>query len=121
MKKNQTKGSIPKLDLSKVKEKYKNNMDNKIIINDNHVKSNRSNNEYIEKLKFQLKIAKNAIKMFKKKIERMSMIIGNQKHELAKYKSKFELLEFQAKKTGASTFDRSNNVNNTSMVTIILF
>ena len=116
MKKQLTRGAVPKLDLTKVKEKYRNN-DNKVIVADKVNKSNRSNNEYIEKLKFQLKVAKNTIKIFKKKFERLNRIIGLQKEEIAKSKSKIELLEIHIRKTGASTYDRSNNnVNNTSMV-----
>jgi hypothetical protein len=120
MKKGVNRGAVPKLDLTKVKEKYKNN-DNKIIIADKFNKSNRSNNEYIEKLKFQLNVAKNTIKIFKKKFERLNRIIGLQKEEMAKSKSKIELLEIHIRKTGASTYDRSNNVNNTSMVILIKY
>jgi hypothetical protein len=119
MKKNLIKGEVPKLDLTKVKEKYKNNNDNKVIVADKINKSNRSNNEYIEKLKFQLKVAKNTIKMFKNKLERLNKLVGLQKEEMAKSKSKIELLEIHLRKTGASTHDRSNNnFNNTSMVVI---
>lgn len=119
MKKRVVKGDVPKLDLTKVKEKYKDNANNKVIVADKINKSNRSNNEYIEKLKFQLKVCKNTIKTFKRKMEKLNRIISLQKQEIARSKSKIELLEIQMKKTGASTYDRSNNnVNNTSMVIV---
>jgi hypothetical protein len=117
MKKYVVKGAVPKLDFRKVKEKYKNNNDNKVIVADKINKSNRSNNEYIDKLKFQLKVAKNTIKAYKNKLDKLNQMIGLQKEEMAKSKSKIELLEIHIRKTGASTYDRSNNnLNNTSMV-----
>ncbi len=119
--------SIPKLDLSIVKAKYhasKNVEIAEVLVK----KSNRSSNEYIEKLKFQLKVCKNTLINLKKKIEKYKRIFQVQKQTLINLKNKNESLEMQLKKstTGGSTYDEanSNSVNkketNTSMVLIIL-
>lgn len=118
--------SIPKLDLSLVKAKYhapKNIQIAEVYVN----KSNRSSNEYIEKLKFQLKVCKNTVNNMKKKIEKYKKIFQSQRQTLINLKNKNELLEMQLKKstTGGSSYDEANsNSNNkkemnTSMVNII--
>jgi hypothetical protein len=116
MKRCVTENLVPKLDLSKLKEKYKEPGNNKVLIANKISKSNRSNVEYIEKLKFQLKICKNTIKAFKHKFEKMQKLINLQKQEIAKTKSKLELIEIKYKKSGGSTYHNSHKLNNTSMV-----
>ena len=112
--------SIPKLDLSLVKAKY--HAPKNIEIAEVHVKkSNRSSNEYIEKLKFQLKVFKNTVDMMKKKIEKYKRIFQAQKRTLINLKNTNEHLEMQLKKCSRSTYDdNSNSINkkevNTSMV-----
>lgn len=109
---------IPKLDLTKVKGKYQ-SLGNNIQIAEGHAKSNRSSNEYIEKLKFQLKACKNTIRMMKRKIDKYKNAYSVQKQQIAKLKTKCELLDLQLKKSGSSTNDEQSNkkdVNNTSMV-----
>lgn len=115
---NTTVSLIPKLDLTKLKSKYtalKN-----VEIAECKAKSNRSNNEYIEKLKFQSKVCKNSVKIMQKKIEKYKKIFDIQKQQIVKLKNKNELLEIQMKKSQASTNDDNSNVrkdvNNTSMV-----
>jgi galactokinase len=114
-------GMVPKLDMTKVREKYKDANNNKVMIANTINKSNRSNLEYIEKLKFQLKMCKNTIKAFKQKFEKMNKLITIQKGELAKTKSKIELLELKYKRSEASTYDNSHKMNNTSMVRYHLY
>lgn len=117
--------AVPKLDLTKVKEKYstQNKVEIAEINNKDYKKSHRSSRDYIEKLKFQLKACKNVIKAFKTKIEKYKKFFHVQKQAIASYKSKNELLELQLKKSNASTNDEySNNkkdINNTSMVSIL--
>lgn len=112
---------IPKLDLSIVKNKYA-TQNNKVTIAEPQQKSNRSNHEYIEKLKFQLKICKNTISIYKKKLDKYKTIVESNKIQIKKLKTRNELLELQQKKSGASTNDETshkNYMNNTSMVKLI--
>jgi hypothetical protein len=117
--------AIPKLDLSLVKAKY--HAPKNVQIAEVYAKkSNRSSNEYIEKLKFQLKVCKNTVNSMKKKIEKFKRTFQAQKQTLIDLKNKNESLEMQLKKStaGRSTYDEanSNSANkkdiNTSMVRI---
>jgi hypothetical protein len=111
---------IPKLDFSKVHAKYTATPNNIQIANGGHVKTNRSSNEYIEKLKFQLKVCKNTIKLFKKKFEKYKQVFHSQKSEILRLRSKFELQE--RKSGGPPTYEQETshktNVHNTTMVFI---
>lgn len=113
---------IPKLDFSSVQEKYK-TQNNKVVIAQTKPKSNRSSTEYIEKLRFQLKVCKNTVNILKKKLEKFRDILNKYKSQVSKLKVKNELLDIQLKKSGNSTTDnnsRSKNIQNTSMVSIKL-
>jgi hypothetical protein len=116
--------SIPKLDLTLVKAKY-HAAKNVQIAEVNVKKSNRSSNEYIEKLKFQLKVYRNTVNMMKKKIEKYKRIFQAQKTTLINLKNNNEMLEMQLKKCTGSTYDENSNSNNkkeinTSMVTFLI-
>ncbi len=115
--------NVPKLDLTVVKEKYHNpkNVEVAEVINFNK-NTNRSNNEYIDKLKFQMKICKNTIKKLQKKLDKYKRGFEVQKTALINIKHRNELLENELRKTGNSTFLtceetlKKETVNNTSMV-----
>ncbi len=113
--------SIPKLDLTNVKAKY-HNPKNIEIAEVNNIKtkiSNRSTNEYIDKLKFQLKTFNNEIKATKKKLEKYKKVFHVQKITIDKLKAKNEILESQLKKCTPSTNDDTSTNKkdmNTSMV-----
>jgi hypothetical protein len=122
---NMNKSSIiPKLDFSKVHAKYSSTPNNvQIAQNIGYVKSNRSSNEYIEKLKFQLKVCKNTIKLLKKKFEKYKRVFQVQKNEILKLRTKIELQEIQGKKSSSpNTYEQETThkttVNNTTMVRI---
>jgi hypothetical protein len=112
--------SVPKLDLSNVKAKYHHPKNIEIAEVNNNKETNRSANEYIEKLKFQLKVCKSTIKVMKKKIEKFKRIFEVQKNTIVSLKNKNELLDLQLKKSTGSTYDELSNtkkdINNTSMV-----
>jgi hypothetical protein len=116
---------IPKLDLTNVKAKY-HNLKNIEIAEVNNVKnsSNRSSNEYIEKLKFQLKVCKNTMKIMKKKHEKYKKDFQVHKQTIIDLKNKNEILELQLKKSPVSTNDDTRkykkDVTNTSMVYFFL-
>ena len=113
--------NIPKLDLSSVQAKY-NLQNNKVTIAEIQPKSNRSSTEYIEKLRFQIKVCKNTVNILKKKLEKYRDILDKYKSKISKLKVKNELLSIQLKKSNNSTNDgnsRNPNVNNTSMVNLI--
>ena len=108
---------VPKLDLSKVKNKYATGSNNINIIDT--IKCQDNNEEYIEKLKFQLKVCKNTIKIYKKNFEKLKNTLKSHKQELVIARCKIEVLE---KKLGSSTYEGSlKNINNTSMVYYLLF
>jgi hypothetical protein len=112
--------SIPKLDLSTVNAKYHHPKNIQIAEVQHNKETNRSSNEYIEKLKFQLKVCKNTIKVIKRKVEKYKRVIQVQKNTIVSLKNKNELLELQLKKSTGSTYDELSNtkkdINNTSMV-----
>jgi hypothetical protein len=110
---------IPKLDLTEVKAKYHaaKNVEIAEVFNKN---SNRSSSEYIEKLRFQLKICKNTILIMKRKILKFKRIFQVQKQTITSLKTKNELVDSQVKRSAGSTNDdtRGNKKDmNTSMVT----
>jgi hypothetical protein len=111
---------IPKLDFSKVYTKYTTTPNNYQIAQNGYIKSNRSSNEYIEKLKFQLKVCKNTVKLFKKKFEKYKRVFQAQRSEIFKLRTKIELQEIQKKKEPLTyeqeTTHKTTNVNNTTMV-----
>ena len=113
---------IPKLDLTNVKSKYHNPKNVEIAEVKDFVKNtNRSSDEYIEKLKFQMKVCKNTVKIMKKKIEKYKRIFQVQKQTIINLKNRNELLELQLKKSTASTNDdmslgNKKDIHNTSMV-----
>jgi hypothetical protein len=116
-------GLIPKLDFSKVNSKYQ-QLKHVEIAEANAKKSNRSSNDYIEKLKFQLKVCKSTITGYKKKVLKYKKMVQILKQHLTNTKNKNEVLEVQLKKSGASTNDydpssNNKNINNTSMVSLI--
>jgi len=117
-----TQMSIPKLDLSCLKAKY-HAYKNVEIAEVNVKKSNRSSNEYIDKLKFQLKVYKSTLNLLKKKLEKYKRVFQAQKQTLIKMKNNHELLDQQFKKSTGSTLDQNSNSQNkkdvnTSMVKI---
>jgi hypothetical protein len=113
---------IPKLDFSKVHAKYVSTPNNVQIAPNGVAKSNRSSNEYIEKLKFQLKVCKNTVKLFKKKFEKYKRVFQLQKSEILRLRTKLELQEMQRKSGRPPTYEQetthktSGCVNNTTMV-----
>jgi hypothetical protein len=114
--------TIPKLDLSCLKAKY-HAYKNVEIAEVNVKKSNRSANEYIDKLKFQLKVCKNTLNLLKKKLEKYKRVFHAQKQTLIIMKNKQEILDQQLKKSTGSTLDENSNSHNkkdvnTSLVTI---
>ncbi len=117
--------SVPKLDLSGVKEKYHapKHIQIAAVENNKEKSTNRSTIDYIDKLKFQLKVCKNSIRMFKKKIEKYKRIFEVQKNQLISLKNKNELIEMQFKKLSGSTYDEisshvKRDINDTSMVNL---
>lgn len=117
--------SIPKLDLSTVNAKYHHPKNIQIAEIQHNKETNRSANEYIEKLKFQLKVCKSTIKVVKKKVEKYKRVIQVQKNTIVSLKNKNELLDLQLKKSTGSTYDELSNtkkdINNTSMVKYYIF
>jgi hypothetical protein len=115
--------SIPKLDLTTVNAKYHHPKNIQIAEVQHNKETNRSANEYIEKLKFQLKVCKSTIKVIKKKVEKYKRVIQVQKNTIVSLKNKNELLDLQLKKSTGSTYDELSNtkkdINNTSMVKLI--
>lgn len=114
---------IPKLDLTNVKAKYHNAKNVEIAEVNNNKVSNRSSNEYIEKLKFQLKVCKNTVKIIRKKLDKYKRVFQVQKQTIINLKNKNEFIEMQLKKSTGSTNDETSNtkkdINNTSMVNFI--
>lgn len=117
--------SIPKLDLSTVNAKYHHPKNIQIAEIQHNKETNRSANEYIEKLKFQLKVCKSTIKVVKRKVEKYKRVIQVQKNTIVSLKNKNELLDLQLKKSTGSTYDELSNtkkdINNTSMVKYYIF
>jgi len=114
---------IPKLDLSIVKAKYHNAKNMEIAAVNNHKITNRSSNEYIDKLKFELKVCKNTVKIVRKKLDKYKRILEVHKQTIEKLRNKNEFLELQLKKSTGSTNDdvslNKKDINNTSMVKIV--
>jgi hypothetical protein len=118
--------NIPKLDLTVVKEKYHNpkNVEVAEVINFNKL-TNRSTNEYVDKLKFQMKICKNTIKKLQKKLDKYKRGFEVQKTALVNMKHRNEILETELRKTNSTLFTceeilKKETVNNTSMVSYTL-
>ena len=93
-----TKG-VPKLDLSNVVSKYKIPENLKII--ENPKKTKRSNDEYVEKLKAQIKIFKTTILRYKDRIKKL-------RQQISSLKNNNSLLKAMVKNQGIS-FGGSNN------------
>lgn len=108
MKTEQSK-TVPKLDLSTVLSKYK-KPDNLQIV-DGVKKTNRSSDEYIEKLKGQIKIFKSTIIRYKARISKL-------KQSLSSLKNQNILLQQTLKINNYNTHTITNTINE-SMVSLI--
>ena len=93
-------GGIPKLDLSSVTLKYKKPDNLKITVK----KSNRSNDEYVEKLKAQIKIFKSTINKYKQKLKKL-------REQNASLRNNLKLLQATIKSSNYSMPSNTNGYN----------
>ncbi len=106
--------NVPKLDFSKLLNKY--TPIKSIDVIEGIKASNRDNDEYIDKLKFQLKIYKNSIRKYKKKNHELKKLVSMLKEQCIKLRSSLQNSDSTKDKT---IIDKNNNFdkkeNNESM------
>ena len=106
--------NVPKLDFSKLLNKY--TPIKSIDVIEGIKASNRDNDEYIDKLKFQLKIYKNSIRKYKKKNHELKKLVSMLKEQCIKLRSNLQNSDSTKDKT---IIDKNNNFdkkeNNESM------
>ena len=97
--------NVPKLDFSKLLNKY--TPIKAINVVEGVKETNRSNDDYIDKLKFQLKIYKNSLIKYKKKNHQLKKLVSMLKQQCIKLRNTLQY-------SGASTKDKTeiNNNNN---------
>ena len=97
--------NVPKLDFSKLLNKY--SPIKAINVIEGIKETNRSSDEYIDKLKFQLKICKNSLIKYKKKNHQLKKLVSMLKQQCIKLRNTLQY-------SGASTKDKTeiNNNNN---------
>ena len=97
--------NVPKLDFSKLLNKY--TPIKAINVIEGVKETNRSNDDYIDKLKFQLKIYKNSLIKYKKKNHQLKKLVSMLKQQCIKLRNTLQY-------SGASTKDKTeiNNNNN---------
>ena len=114
-------GIIPKLDFTKVTEKYQSE-GNKKTVNKETKKPLNKNEEILEKLKNDLKQAQKTIEELNTKIEKYKNLyrgsrekITNKNETIRKLNQRIDSLETQLRKSGISTDDITNKRNDESV------
>ena len=102
--------NVPKLDFSKLLNKY--TPIKSIDVIEGIKASNRDNDEYIDKLKFQLKIYKNSIRKYKKKNHELKKLVSMLKEQCIKLRSNLQNSDSTKDKTiigKNNNFDKKEN------------
>ena len=107
--------SVPKLDFSKLLKKY--TPIKSIDVVEGIKETNRSCDEYIDKLKFQLKIYKNSLFKYKKKNRQLKKLVSMLKQQCIKLRSNLQYSDTSTKDKTMSNNnnEKKENNNNESM------